>query len=174
MRIDVKAGGKHIFTEAFDGQSGWQCHDKSEQEAASPKGTAALRHGVELPGKLFGLHELKQRGHRLELVGRETIDGANYYVLRLTLSDGFTTSLYIDADSWLITRRRDVRPLHVDVDPTPTTIELRNSDFRWIAGVRFPFATTETDLKSGKVLETTRVNGIEVNPPLDESLFKKL
>src|SRR5205814_946231 len=81
-----------------------------------------------------GLHELKQRGHRLELVGRETIDGANYYVLRLTLSDGFTTSLYIDADSWLITRRRDVRPLHVDVDPTPTTNELRNSDFRWIAG----------------------------------------
>ena len=174
MRIDVKAGGKHIFTEAFDGQSGWQCRDKSEQEAASPKGTAALRHGVELPGKLFGLHELKQRGHRLEVVGRETIDGANYYVLRLTLSDGFTTSLYIDADSWLITRRRDVRPLHVDVDPTPTTIELRNSDFRWIAGVRFPFAATETDLKSGKVLETTRVNGIKVNPRLDESLFKKL
>src|SRR5436853_921339 len=62
MRIDVQAGGRHVFTEAFDGKNGWQCHDKGEQEAASPKATATLRHGVELPGKLFGLHELKQRG----------------------------------------------------------------------------------------------------------------
>src|SRR5437764_13768532 len=29
MRIDVQAGGKQVFTEAFDGQKGWQSHDKS-------------------------------------------------------------------------------------------------------------------------------------------------
>lgn len=174
MRIDVKAGGKRVFTEAFDGQSGWQSHDGSEQEAASPKATAALRHGIELPGKLFGLHELKQRGHRLELAGRETVNGTNYYVLQLTLSDGYTASLYVDPHSWLITRRRDVRPLHVDVDPTPTTIEVRSSDFREVGGIRFPFASTDVDLKSGKVLETTRVNSIKINPPFNPDMFQNL
>jgi hypothetical protein len=173
MRIDVQAGGKQVFTEAFDGQNGWESHDKSEPEPASPKATVALRHGVELPGKLFGLHELKQRGHHVELVGREKIDGIDYYVVRLTFDDGYTVSLYVDPQSWLITRRRDVRPLHVDVDPTPTTIELRNSDFRKIAGVQFPFASSDADLQTGKILETTRVNSIKVNPPLDESIFKK-
>jgi hypothetical protein len=74
MRIDIQAGGKHVFSEAFDGQNGWQAHDEGGQEAASPKASAALRHGVELPGKLFGLHELKQRGHQLELAGREKIE----------------------------------------------------------------------------------------------------
>ena len=63
--------------------------------------------------------------------------------------------LYVDPKSWLITYRRDVRPLHVDIDPTPTTIEQRMSDFRQVAGVWFPFANTETDLKTGKVLETS-------------------
>src|ERR1700719_4045405 len=63
MRIDVQSGGKKVFTEAFDGKNGWESHDGSEPESASPKGTAALRHGVQLPGKLFGLHELRNRGH---------------------------------------------------------------------------------------------------------------
>jgi len=174
MRIDVQAGGKQVFTEAFDGQQGWQSHDQSEPESASPKAAAALRHGVELPGKLFGLHEMKQRGHKIDLVGRETVDGIDYYVLRLTFGDGYTASLYVDPQSWLITRRRDVRPLHVDVDPTPTTIEQRISDFREVAGVRFAFASTEIDLKTGKQLESTKVGSIKVNPPIDELIFKKL
>ena len=155
MRIDVNAGGDHVFTEAFDGQKGWEGRGTS-QKPATEKATAALRHGVELPGKLFGLHELKARGHRIELAEREKIDGISYYVLRLTLNDGYATTLYVDPKSWLITRRRDVRPLHVDVDPTPTTIEQRSFDFRTISGVQFAFASSETDLQSGKVLETTQ------------------
>jgi hypothetical protein len=174
MRIDVHAGGKHVFTEAFDGQNGWQWSGKGNQEAASPKAAAALHHGVEFPGKLFGLHELKQRGHQVELVGREEVDGIDYYVLRLTLKDGYTTTLYVDPQSWLITRRRDVRPLHVDVDPTPTTIEQRSSDFRDVAGVTFAFATTEIDLKTGKELERAKINSVKVNPPIDQSVFEKL
>jgi len=174
MRIDVQAGGKKVFTEAFDGKNGWESHDGSEPESASLKGTAALRHGVQLPGKLFGLHELRNRGHKVELTGREKIDGIDYYALRLTLSDGYTTTLYVDPQSWLITRRRDVRPLHVDVDPTPTTIEQRSLDFREVSGVRFAFATTEIDLKTGKELERAKINHIQVNPPFDESIFEKL
>jgi hypothetical protein len=174
MRIDVEAGGKRVFTEAFDGKNAWQSHHGSEQEVASAKATAALRHGVELPGKLFGLHELKQRGHRIEFVGRERLDGVDYYVLRLTLSDGYTTSLYVDPQRWLITRRRDVRPLHVDIDPTPTTIEQRISDYREVTGVQFAFASKEIDLKTGKELESTKVNSVKVNPPIDQSVFEKL
>src|SRR5439155_23207509 len=54
MRIDAVMEGKHVFTEAFDGHHGWEWAGKGNQEPASDKATAALRHGVELPGKLFG------------------------------------------------------------------------------------------------------------------------
>jgi hypothetical protein len=173
MRIDISAAGKHVFTEAFDGQRGWEW-DGKESKPASAKATAALQHGVELPGKLFGLHELKQRGHQIELVGREQIEGTNYYALGLTLEDGYRTTLYVDPKSWLITGRRDFRPLHVDIDPTPTTIEQRTWDFREISGVRFAFAGSETDLKTGKVLESSLIKSIKVNPPIDPSFFEKL
>ena len=173
MRIDVSAGGKHVFTEAFDGERGWEWNGK-ESKPASANATAALQHGVELPGKLFGLHELKQRGHQLELAGRKQIEGINYYALALTLKDGYHTTLYVDPASWLITRRRDFRPLHVDIDPTPTTIEQRSTDFRAVSGVQFAFASSETDLKTGKKLETAQIKSIKINPPMDPAFFQKL
>jgi outer membrane lipoprotein-sorting protein len=173
MRIDVFVAGKHVFTEAFDGQRGWEWNGK-ESKTASPLASAALAHGVELPGHLFGLHELRQRGHKVELAGREKIDGVDFYTVRLVLRDGYTTTLYVDPQSWLISRRRDFRPLHVDLDPTPTTIEQRSSDFRRISGVLFAFAGSETDLKTGKVLETSQIKSIKINPPIDPAFFEKL
>ena len=174
MRIDVSAQGKHVFTEAFDGQNGWQWEGKGEQKAATEKATAALRHGVELPGKLFGLYELRARGHKMKSIGREQIEGVNYYVLQLILNDGAAISLYVDPNSWLVTRRRDVRPLHVDVDPTPTTIEQVSSDFHDVEGVKFPFATAEMDLNTGKLLESTITKSVKINPTLPPTLFDKL
>jgi hypothetical protein len=173
MRIDVSAEGKHVFSEAFDGHRGWEWEGKGGQKSATEKGTAALRHGVELPGKLFGLHELKGRGHRMKSIGREQIDGINYYVLELILNDGYAVSLYVDPNSWLVIRRRDVRPLHVDVDPTPMTIEQVSSDFRDVNGVKFPFATAETDLNTGKLLESTVTKNVKINPTLPLTLFDK-
>lgn len=174
MRIDIMAAGKHVYTEAFNGERAWQWKGSGEPIDESPKATAALRHGVELPGKLFGLHELRERGHRVELAGREKVDGIGYYVLRLTLSDGYNTSLYVDPNTWLTTRRRDVRPLHVDIDPRPTTIETLSSDFRRVSGVLFCFASVDIDLKTGKVLEKSAVRAIKVNPQFDQSIFDKL
>jgi hypothetical protein len=173
MRIDVNVNGKHAVTEAFDGKNAWQQAGNNPPKPESPKGAAALRRGVELPGKVFGLHELKSRGHQLELIGREKIEGTDYYALRLALADGYNTTLYVDPTSWLITRRRDVRPLHVDVDPTPTTIEQVSSDFRQIAGVQFPFLSIETDLKTGKELSRATIRTIKVNVPLDQTIFEK-
>jgi hypothetical protein len=43
-----------------------------------------------------------------------------------------------------------------------------------ISGVQFAFANEEIDLKTGKVLESTKVNKIEVNPSIDQSIFEKL
>jgi len=173
MRIDIIANGKPVFVERFDGEKGWQWNGKEEkEEGAIP--TAALRHGVELPGNLFGLHEMQKRGHRVELGERQQIDGVDYYVLRARFADGCETSLFVDPLTWRINRRRDVRALHPDVDPTPTTIESRKSDWRTVDGVWFAFAIEDVDLKTGKVLETAQIKDIKVNPTIDPSIFEKL
>jgi hypothetical protein len=174
MRIDITADGKHVYTEALGEKRGWQWKGQGEPVEESQKATAALRHGAELPDKLFGLHEVRQRGNKLELVRREVVEHINYYVLRLTFSDGVETTLYVDPNSWLITRRREVRALHPDIDPTPTTIETTMSDFRKVGELLFAFASTDTDLKTGKVLEKATLRSIVLNPTVDPEFFETL
>ena len=173
MRIDILDKGQRVYMERFDGEKGWQWTGKEEKEEGLVP-TATLRHGVELPGNLFGLHELQKRGHRLELRGREKVDGTDYYVLRLVFADGYESSLYVDPETWRITRRRELRALHPDVDPTRITIESRKSDWRQVDGLWFAFASEDIDLNTGKVLETSTIKETKVNPTIDPAIFRKL
>src|SRR6185295_4770585 len=173
MHIDVFIGGRRVFTESYDGERGWQLPaGATHGTLASAVGTAALRHSGQLPTNILGLHEMAAHGHRLDFAGREEIAGVRYYVLVLTLDDGFVTRYYIDPESFLLTRARVHKALHPDADPTPTTIETVWSDFRQVAGVRFPFQATDTDLATGKLLQTTTLLDLRANVPLEESLFQ--
>jgi hypothetical protein len=173
MRIDVFIGGKRVFTEGFDGTEGWQMPgNATSAKPASPEGAAALRHSGQLPTNVLGLHEMAAHGHRLELAGREEIDGILYYALDLTLDDGFRTRYFVDPKRFLVVRSRVRKALHPDNDPTPTRIETVWSDFRPVSGVLFPFAARDTDLATGKLLQTTTLLEMSANRPIEDALFR--
>jgi hypothetical protein len=172
MRIDVYADGKRVFTEAYDAQKAWQMGGDGKVSDATAKGTAALRNGILLPGKLFGLHEAESIGLVLELLDGETVDGTNYHVVKLTTATGDSTLLYINPDNWLIERTRVKKALHPDVDPAEKWLETRHSDFRKTDGVVRPFKSVEVELESGTVVQTTIVKEIVSNPMLDDALFR--
>jgi hypothetical protein len=173
MRIDVFMEGKRVFTEAFDGKRAWQLSGGEERAVeAGSDGSAALRHSGQFPTNILGLHEMAAHGHTLEYAGREDVAGVAYHVVVLTLDDGFTTRYYIDPTSYLIARGRVRKALHPDVDPAPTTIETVWTDFRDVGGVRFAFQGSDTDLATGRLLQTTTLLDITPNAPLDEALFR--
>lgn len=174
MRIDVFSEGKRVFTEAYDGTRGWQ--QKGEGTAAeysTEQGSKALWHGTVLPGKVFGLHEYKKLGHKVELVGREEVERINYYVLKITLSDGFETQIYVHPETWLIERGRDFAAIHVDVDPTKLRLENQYLDYRPVDGVLRSFKSTQKNLETGAWTQTTTIQSIKVNILLDPSEFVK-
>lgn len=170
MRIDIRADGERVFTEAL-GERAWTWDPQGGVHAGSAAGAAALRHGIELPFKVFGLHEMRGRGHRLERKGDETVDGVAYKVIHATLADGYEVTYYLNPGTGLIERDRQRRALHVDVDPTPEWIETRYEDYRPVAGVLFPFRQVERRLATGEVLSTVTVTEIRINPPLDAARF---
>jgi len=45
------------------------------------------------------------------------------------------------------------------------------TDFRKVGKLLFSFASTDTDLKTGKVLEKVTVLDITLNPPVPEGFF---
>jgi hypothetical protein len=171
MRVDIHSGGERVFTEALDHDRAWSWNPEQGVREASPAGAAALRHGIELPFKLFGLHEMRGRGHRLELAGDETLDGVAFHVLRVTLADGFEVTYYLNPGTGLIERDRQRRAMHVDVDPTEEWIETRYENWRPVAGVLFPFRQVERRVATGELLSTVTVAAIRVNPPFDASRF---
>src|SRR5215510_4214542 len=90
MRIDVFADSIRVFSEGWDGQHGWEL----PKGAAAPRPTSQLAttapwHGLAQPGHLWTLADMKRNGHAVALAGRETIETTSYYVVMLTLSDGF-------------------------------------------------------------------------------------
>ena len=171
MRVDISAGGERVFTEALDRGRSWSWSPSDGVAEGTAQGAAALRHGIDLPIKLFGLHEMASRGHRLELQGRETVDGTDYQVLRLTLADGFETLYFVNPESGLIERDRQRRALHVDVDPEPVWIETRYEDYRPVAGVQFAHRQVERELETGKLLATVTLREVRINPPLAADRF---
>src|SRR5262249_3513083 len=167
MRIDVFANGKRVYSEGYDGQRPWQLPQDAEHAiGSSPSGAAALRHGLELPINLRGLHEMGARGHQLTLRGREVVDGTNYHVVELRLDDGFTTHPYVNPSTYLIDRMRDVRALHPDADARTRRLEQRYEDFRKVDGRMLPFKSSQVDLRTGQVMQTTTVLEVITNPTL--------
>jgi hypothetical protein len=174
MRIDILANGTRIYSEGIDARGAWEWVENNLQSTgSSPAGAAALRRGLEAPMILRGLHELAARGHVLTLLPAERIDDIDYHVIAVRFADGYVTRYYVNPKTGLIDRRRDTRPLHPDVDPTPTQIEERYFDWREFAGVRYPMASTQTDLASGKQLQKTLTRSLAVNPPLAPNAFDR-
>jgi hypothetical protein len=174
MRVDVFADGERVFTEALDQGKSWSREggDEAVAEPGSEQGAAALRHGVEAPFKLFGLHEMQARGHQLTLGDRERVDDVDYYVIHATLADGFETCYYLNPSTWVIERERQHRALHVDEDPQPEWIETEYLDYAAVAGVLFPFGQVERQLATGVVLAKNTTRRIIVNPSLDPEIFR--
>jgi hypothetical protein len=172
MRIDIYNEGKWVFGEGFDGKNGWQRKKETgPAEPSSKDGSAALWHGTVVPGKLFGLHEMESIGNKVTSEGRETVDGINYHVIKLTLSDGYEKYYYIHPENWRIERSRDFKALHPDMDATRKWTESRFSDFRMQDGVLRSFHSEDYDLKSGEKIQTTTVESFNTNPKIDPKIF---
>jgi len=172
MRVDIFADNVRVFSEGYDGARGWQLPQDAEHGSpTSPAGTRALQHGIE--NQLFGLHELSVRGHRLELVGLETIDNSEFYVIKVAFADGHTLWRYVNAANWLIERSRERKALHPDVDPTETTIETRFSDFREVGDdLLRAFYEMQVDLSTEQTLQTTAVRQMTINPAFAPDFFE--
>ncbi len=170
MRIDILKGGKRVYTEAYDGHQGWDLGKDGSTPVVDPH-SAALWHGTQFPGNIFNLKDMRSNGHTLEYAGRERLDGIDYYVLKLKLSDGFESYRYVNPDTWMIDRGRDFRAFHPALDGHETWVETDWSDYRPVEGLQYAFASVNKDIVSGKELAHQQVKSLKINPKFDPAVF---
>lgn len=166
VRVDVYAGDENVYSEGIDSAGAWKREGPGEAvQPLSSEGESALRHGIVF--NLVPLHEFPRHGHELDHSGREEVDDASYHVIDATLRDGFETRFYIDPESWLVTRRRDLRALHPDWDSAETRLETVFHEFEEVCGVRRATRTAQIELATGDTVQTTRVIEQRCNLPPD-------
>ena len=162
-RIDVYAGGRHVFCEGLD-ESGpwlWPAVDGSAHDAVADARKTGIQ-GIEF--NLYGLHRFEARGHVLSLDGRELLDGVEYDVIKVVMKDSYETYLYINPNTWMIDRRRDFRAFHPDIDPKKAYAEKRYGSFRKVQGIVSPFSEKQVNWNTGEEVNSTIVKSIAYNP----------
>ncbi len=159
MRIDVFAGDERVFSEGKDELGVWEWPGGQEApQNVQHEGVGALEHGIEF--NLFSLSELSERGHSIELVGEEKHDEATYFVLKITLRDGFETYRLVNTETWLVDISRDYRAFHPGVNADKEHLETRYDQWQTTSGIlhasrsRTFNITTDAIVATAKVMQT--------------------
>ena len=165
MRMDFTFQGM-TGTTAYDGTTGWQSMPfmgKKDPEPMSPDDAREVEQQADFDGPLV---DWKAKGHTLELIGKESVEGAETFKLKLTRKSGSAEFYFIDSETWLIlkqTAKRTVRGTEIEG-------ESLFSDYKDVGGMLFPHAMTN-GIVGSEQKQSMSFDKIEVNPVLDDSRF---
>jgi len=152
--------------QAYDGKNGWQLMPfmgKKEPEAVPAEQVKVMDEQSDIDGQLV---DYKAKGNKVELLGKEQVEGADAYKLRITLKDGQQRLIFLDAESYLEVKteaKRTVRGSEVET-------ESYLSDYKDEGGHMMPH-TIESAVKGAPQRQKLVIDKVECNPDLPDSLF---
>jgi hypothetical protein len=166
MRLDMTVQGKS-FIQAFDGTTAWTINpfmgSNDAQKSNDEDTKTAREHTDFVEGPLV---DYKSKGHTVELIGKEDVEGSPAYKLKITRKGGSVEYAYLDAQTFLTIRSTSKRvQMGQDLD-----LESNLGNYKPVNGVMMPFSIDQKN--AGKPLMQLTVEKYEVNIPADDSLFR--
>jgi hypothetical protein len=131
---------------------------------------AAAAEARDLDGDFDGpLVDWKQKGHAIELAGREPLPGGDAFKIQVTTKNGVARTFFIDASTYLVRRITGITILPGD---RKANLETDILGYKDAGGVKFPADIQEDRTGAGPVQTTvTYTKAIEINVPIDDALF---
>jgi outer membrane lipoprotein-sorting protein len=151
---------------AFDGQNGWAVMPfmgKTEPEPLAGDDLQELQDAADFDGPLV---DYKERGHQVDLAGKEDLDGAPVYKLKVTKKNGDVEYHYLDADQYLEVKVAGKRKTHGQEIEGETTL----GNYKEVSGLMYPFSI-EISQQGAPGGTTITLDKIEVNPDVPASRF---
>jgi outer membrane lipoprotein-sorting protein len=153
--------------QAYDGKEAWQIMPfmgKKDPELMSADDKKDMELMADIDGPLV---DYKNKGNKVELLGKDKLEGTDAYKLKITLKNGDVITDYLDADSYLEIKQEMKRM----VRGSEQEIESSLGDYKEVNGMMFPFAM-ENGVKGSQEKEKLTISKIELNVPVDDSIFK--
>src|SRR5262245_47454755 len=107
---------------AYDGKEGWTVSPfggRRDAEKASADDVRAMAHEADIEGPLV---DWRAKGHRVEYLGTEDVDGTPAHKVRVMLKDGDIEYVFIDPDSALEIRTTTVHKVRGAEDITESDL----------------------------------------------------
>jgi len=166
MRMEMTFQGRTMVM-AYDGVTAWWIMPftgSSEPEKVPEDQAKNLQDQADFDGALV---DYKEKGHTVELIGKEDMEGTPVYKLKLTKKNGDIQYIYLDAENFLelkTTGKRKVQGAEIEG-------ESYISDYKSVSGLMIPHAI-ETKAKGQPFSQTIKFDKVELDVPLDDSIFK--
>jgi hypothetical protein len=155
-----------VGIQAFDGKIAWHVvpwEGRKDPDLISADDRKGLIEDADIEGQLV---DYRNKDHRVEYVGHDSVEGTDCYKLKLTLADGDVRYYYIDTDTFLELKIEDEQTIRGTIRYSETYF----GDYEKVDGIYFPFA-----LESGAKGDSDRVKytiaNVVVNPALPDSRF---
>ncbi len=166
VRLEITIQGM-TATQAYDGKSGWGINPFQGNKDAQPMGEDELKGIIEESDMDGMLIDYQQKGHKLELLGKEPVDGGDAYKIKVITKAGDQHIISIDADSFLEVKDES----KVTVRGTENESETILGDYKAVDGIMFPFSI-DAGQKGNPQRQKATIDKVEVNPALDDARFK--
>src|SRR6266851_6745314 len=179
MRVELAFKGETAI-QVFDGANGWKLRPFLNRRVVEPYTEEEMK-SASIQADLDGpLVDYAAKGTKIELAGVEKVEDRDTYKLKLTMNNGQSIHVWIDAQSFL-EAKIEGQPRRLDGAYHPVEVYYR--EYRPVNGLQIPFVLETRVLplaqKSPKFRDTRVpvekivIERVEVNPRLDESLFSK-
>jgi outer membrane lipoprotein-sorting protein len=161
-RQEIGIMGQTILM-VFDGKAAWMVNPmmgSAEPQPAPDAQVDMIKDQSNFDGELM---DYKSKGHTAELVGEETLDGKKVLHVKLTRKALPVQDYYFDAATFLEAK------LSTDI-PSVGKTEVSFGDYRQVEGLTMPFSVK--NIAQGVVEATITFDKIEINPKLDDAIFR--
>ena len=165
FRMDATFQGQSVI-QAYDGETGWQVNPFQGINEPDKLAGDELKDAQEQADIDGALVDYKEKGHTVELVGKEDLEGTPAYKLKLTLKTGDVRTVYIDAANYLelkVTAKRKSPGGEQEVD-------IYRGNYKPVNGVLFPFSIEQK--VAGQTQAQIAIDKIEVDVPVEDATFK--
>lgn len=167
-RLELQFNGQ-TAVQVYDGTNGWKLRPylgRNDWEAYTPE---ELKQAAMEPGIDGFLIDYASKGARVEAAGTERVEDHAAYKLKVTRKDGQVRYVWIDGQSFLDIKT-DGEPRKLDGKIHAVAVYLR--DYQRDQGLMVPHLQ-ETVVEGVKNSEKITIEGVTVNPKLDDALFTK-
>lgn len=162
---EIDFGGQKLV-QVYTDKGGWMINPMAGSTTPTEIPADQLK-GVKdqlyIAGPLFNYTE---KGNKVELAGTEDIQGVMAYKLKVTSKDSLVSFYYIDPVKYYLVKTVVTRNVSgQDVDATILFSDFQKTDFGFV----MPYVT---EIQLPQLTLRTTAKKVEINKPVDESIFK--